>query len=292
MYFLVFSNKLDRDLMTEYSRSLPNSELILLRDNIGVYLTDEVARGSRGDVYEVSKEYECSHLFFDGTLKHFHDHKLLVSDMDSTLISIECVDVLAAYHGCADEVSKLTAEAMAGRELDYRTSLLRRVRLLAGLAEESLPHIYDQHIRLNPGADELLKQAHASGMYTTIVSGGFTYFTERLRKQLGMSAQVGNELELRDGVLTGEVLGDLVDGEYKAASLRQLRGELGLEREEVIALGDGANDLPMMEAAGLAVGYRPKKIVGQYADAVLFNGLDELPHMIRIGKEAIEWFAA
>ena len=204
------------------------------------------------------------------------DFGLICFDMDSTLITIECIDELADFAGKKEEVSAVTEAAMRG-EIDYRESLRRRLALLAGLDARVLARVYGERLLLSPGARELLDAAQAAGLRTAILSGGFTYFTERLRIELGFDFATSNELEIKGGKLTGRVSGDIVDAAAKAHHLCRLQDELGLRREQVIAIGDGANDLSMMAEAGLSVAYRAKPATRARADVGIdFGGLDAL----------------
>ncbi len=202
------------------------------------------------------------------------DFGLIAFDMDSTLITIECIDELADFAGRKAEVSAVTEAAMRG-ELDYRASLRRRLALLAGLDARVLARVFAERLELSPGARELLAAAQAAGLRTAILSGGFTYFTERLRIELGLDFATSNELEISGGKLTGRVVGDIVDASAKAHHLSRLRDDLGLSREQVMACGDGANDLLMLAEAGLSVAYRAKPAIRERADvAINFSGLD------------------
>ena len=213
---------------------------------------------------------------FVETGKKLSDFGLIAFDMDSTLITIECIDELADFAGRKAEVSAVTEAAMRG-EIDYRESLRRRLALLAGLDARVLARVFGERLLLSPGARELLEAAQNAGLRTAILSGGFTYFTERLRIELGFDFATSNELEISGGKLTGRVVGDIVDAAAKAHHLVRLTDELGLRKEQVIACGDGANDLLMMVQAGLSVAFHAKPATRAKADvAINFGGLDSL----------------
>ncbi|MDD3884708.1 MAG: phosphoserine phosphatase SerB [Gallionella sp.] len=204
------------------------------------------------------------------------DFGLLVMDMDSTLITIECIDEIADMQGIKPQVAEITEAAMRG-EIDFSESLQRRVALLAGLDESALARVYEERLRLNPGAEIMLATLRQQGIKTLLVSGGFTLFTERLKRQLGLDFAHSNTLEIVNGKLTGQVLGKIVDAQGKADWLNQTRESLGLRPEQVIAMGDGANDLKMMTAAGISIAYHAKPVVQQQASYALnFVGLDGL----------------
>jgi len=208
--------------------------------------------------------------------KKLSDFGLICFDMDSTLITIECIDELADFAGKKAEVSEVTEAAMRG-EIDYRESLRRRLALMAGLDARVLARVYGERLLLSDGARELLEACQNAGLRTAILSGGFTYFTERLRIELGLDFATSNELEIVGGKLSGRVVGDIVDASAKAHHLLRLRDELGLSKEQVIACGDGANDLLMMAEAGLSVAFRAKPATRAKADvAINFGGLDGL----------------
>ena len=206
--------------------------------------------------------------------------RLIVSDMDSTLIAIECIDELADCLGLKPQVAAITEAAMRG-ELDFPQALRRRVALLKGLPVEALQQVYEQRLRFNPGAEILIDQARRRGIRTAVVSGGFTFFTERVKARLGMDFALANQLEEKEGRLTGEVLGEICGAEAKAAFLRQLCEELGIQTRQCIAIGDGANDLKMLALAGLGVAYHAKPKVQQQAAAVLnHSGLEGVCHFL------------
>ncbi len=202
------------------------------------------------------------------------DMGLLAIDMDSTLITIECIDEMADMAGAKAEVSAITAAAMAGK-LDYAESLRLRVGLLRGLSQGALAHVYDERLRLAPGAETMLAALRRAGIKTLLVSGGFSFFTERLKTRLGLDYSISNVLDIEDGRLTGRVIGRIVDADAKAAKLRSVRDELGIARDAVIAIGDGANDLAMMAEAGVSIAYRAKRVMRSKADYALdYAGLD------------------
>lgn len=201
---------------------------------------------------------------------------LLVMDMDSTLISIECVDEIADLANIKPQVAAITASAMRG-EIEFAESLTARVALLRGLEETALERVYEDRLMLNPGAEKLISSLKSKGIKTLLVSGGFNFFTDKLKTRLNLDFTVSNTLEVIDGRLTGRIQGELVDAQAKAKYLNQIRQQLGLSRDAVIAMGDGANDIPMMQAAGVSVAYHAKPIVQESATyAINYVGLDGL----------------
>lgn len=202
------------------------------------------------------------------------DMKVFITDMDSTLINIECIDEIADMNGFKAEVATITEAAMRG-ELDFSESLRARVKLLAGLEESALEEVYAERLKLNPGAEDLLIGLRAEGVTTAVVSGGFTFFTDRLKARLGFDHAWANVLEVRNGHLTGHVLGDIVDARAKAERLVELCANRGAGRDQAIAIGDGANDIEMLMNARIGIAYRAKPIVREAA-ACAFNhaGLD------------------
>jgi phosphoserine phosphatase len=202
------------------------------------------------------------------------DFRLLALDMDSTLISIECIDEIADFAGRKQEVAEVTASAMRG-EIDWPESLRRRVAALEGLDERALERVYVERLRLNPGAERLVGAARRAGLKTLLVSGGFTFFTDRVRDRLGIDHAHSNVLVVEGGRLAGRVTGPLVDAAGKAGHVARLKREMGIGRERVIAIGDGANDLAMLGEAGTSIAYHAKPVVKQKADYALdYAGLD------------------
>lgn len=207
--------------------------------------------------------------------------KLIAFDMDSTLINIECVDEIADAAGRKAEVAAITEAAMRGEITDYKESLRQRVALLKGVSVASMEQVYHERLKLNPGAAELVKACKEAGMKVLLVSGGFTFFTDRVRDELGIDYTRSNVLEVEDGFLTGRMVdqpwGDICDGEEKKKMLLETCGKLGINPLQAIAMGDGANDLPMMGVAGLSVAYHAKPRVREQAMvAINEGGLDRL----------------
>ena len=209
------------------------------------------------------------------------DFKLIAFDMDSTLINIECVDEIADAAGRKAEVAAITEAAMRGEIADYKESLRQRVRLLSGVRVEQMQQVLDQRLQLNPGAAELVRACQAAGLKTLLVSGGFTFFTDAVRDRLRIDWTRSNVLEVTDGALTGRMVdqtwGDICDGEEKRRMLLQTCTDMGIAPAQAIAMGDGANDLPMMGAAGLSVAFHAKPAVRAKAMvAINEGGLDRL----------------
>ena len=214
------------------------------------------------------------------------DFGLAAFDMDSTLISIECVDEIAAAAGKKAEVAAITEAAMRGEIADYKESLRRRVALLRGVPADALQTVYDTRLRLNPGAERLVATCKSAGLKTLLVSGGFTFFSDRVRDRLGIDFTRSNVLEIADGALTGRMVdqpwGDICDGTEKRRMLLETCAALGIEPQRAIAIGDGANDLPMMAAAGLSVAYHAKpRVRAAAAVAIDSGGLDRLLDVVR-----------
>ena len=211
--------------------------------------------------------------------RRFADLKLLAMDMDSTLITIECIDELGDLAGKKAEIAAITERAMRG-ELDFPGALRQRVAALAGLPESALLEVYEKRLQLTPGAETLLQACKAHGVKMLLVSGGFTFFTERLKARLALDYTISNTLEISNGCLTGKVLGDIVDAEAKAQKFRAVLRELKAERQDSVAIGDGANDLKMMAAAGFSVAFRAKPIVREKANCALnWSGLDAVVNL-------------
>ena len=207
------------------------------------------------------------------------DFRLVAFDMDSTLINIECVDEIAAAAGRKAEVAAITEAAMRGEISDYKDSLRRRLALLRGVPLAALEEVYAQHLQLNPGVQRFVQACQAAGLKTLLVSGGFTFFSERVRQRLGLDFARANVLEIEAGCLTGRLVdrpwGDIVDGAEKRRVVLEVCELMGIEPAQAIAVGDGANDLPMMAVAGLSIAFHPKPAVREQAMiAIMRGGMD------------------
>lgn len=205
---------------------------------------------------------------------------LCVMDMDSTLIAIECIDEIADMMGLKPQVAEITEAAMRG-ELDFSASLRKRVALLKGLPQTALQSVIDERLAFNPGTQDWINTCKKHGIKTMVVSGGFTFFADHVKKTLGLDYAVSNTLEIVDGKLTGQIVGDIVDAQRKADELIKLRDQLGLAAAQTIAIGDGANDLKMMAVAAVGVAYHAKPVVQEQAMYALnVVGLDGVANLL------------
>ena len=211
------------------------------------------------------------------TLKDF---KLVAMDMDSTLITIECIDEIADMQGLKPQVSEITEAAMRG-EIEFNESLTRRVALLRGLDAGALQRVYDERLQLSLGAEKMLQAIQAAGLKTLLVSGGFTFFTDRMKSRFNLDYTHSNELEIVDGKLTGKVVGGIVNADEKRLTVERVCAELGVPASQAIVMGDGANDLKMMGISGLSVAFRAKPVVRAQASVALnFVGLDGILNIL------------
>lgn len=224
------------------------------------------------------QKIDCAYVNDKHLIKNYG---LCVMDMDSTLISIECIDEIADMVGIKPQISEITERAMRG-ELDFAQSLRERVALLKGLQESDLMRVLNERLKLNPGAVDWIAACKETNMTTLLVSGGFTFFADRVKEMLNLDYAISNTLEIIDGKLTGRVLGNIVDAQTKAEELIKLREQLGFTSAQTIAIGDGANDLKMMSAAGIGIAYHAKPIVqAQATYALNYVGLDGVINLLK-----------
>ena len=229
-------------------------------------------------IAELCSKQRLDHAFVPDERK-LADFKLLVTDMDSTLITIETIDELASLVGKKDQVSEITTQAMRG-EIPYDESLRRRVAVLKGLDETAIERLYIERVKLSPGADKLIAGAKKAGLKILLVSGGFTHVTEKLKTKLKLDYCRSNTLKIAGGKLTGEIEGTIVNADGKRDALIKARDELGIAKEQIIGVGDGANDLKFMAECGVSVAYHAKPVVNQQAThAISHVGLDGLLHL-------------
>jgi phosphoserine phosphatase len=248
--------------------------------------TPDDASALRGELLELAQELDVD-IAFQVDDVYRRNRRLVAFDMDSTLIQTEVIDELAAEAGVGEEVAAITESAMNG-ELDFRQSLERRVALLEGLDASVLEKIAGR-LPLTPGAERLIRTLRSLDYRTAILSGGFDFFGRHLQQRLGIDFVFANELEIVDGRLTGRVKGEIVDGARKAALLRELAEREGLRLEQTIAVGDGANDLPMLDAAGLGIAFHAKPKVRASAEQVISNlGLDGILYLIGMSDREVQ----
>ena len=241
------------------------------------YLANQNTPNEAVQQFCAQQKIDCAYVEDKQLLKNYG---LCVMDMDSTLISIECIDEIADMVGIKPQIAAITERAMQG-ELDFAQSLRERVALLKGLQESDLMRVLNERLKLNPGALEWIAACKANNITTLLVSGGFTFFAERVKEMLKLDYAVSNTLEIIDGKLTGKVLGNIVDAQVKANELIKLREKLGLSTAQTIAIGDGANDLKMMSAAGIGIAYHAKPIVQAQATYALNHvGLDGVANLL------------
>lgn len=238
--------------------------------------------GEAAEVHRLCASNRIDYAFLD-RITLLRDCKILAMDMDSTLINIECIDEIADMAGRKAQVAAITEAAMRGEITDFSDSLTRRVALLEGVPASALEQVYTERLRLNPGAERLITTAKQHGLKTLLVSGGFTFFTERMKARLGLDACHANVLEVNKGLLTGKVVGTIVDAQGKAAHLQALAKQLDAKPEHIITVGDGANDLAMMALSHYSVAYRAKPVVQEQACYALnVSPLDAIINWFRL----------
>lgn len=264
--WLLYGRELDKDRLTEYQHQLGAAMVIVSAWSVDDYhvvrlagsLTPRAAKLAHNAGLDVAPLGKIPHLKTPG---------LLVMDMDSTAIQIECIDEIAKLAGSGELVAEVTERAMRG-ELDFAASLRQRVATLKGADANILQQVRDE-MPLMPGLTQLVQKLQALGWHIAIASGGFTWFAEYLRDKLHLSAIAANELEIRDGKLTGEVLGQIVDAQFKAQTLRKLAEKYEIAEGQTVAIGDGANDLPMIAAASLGIAYHAKPKVNEKTEVTI-----------------------
>jgi phosphoserine phosphatase len=278
---VVFRHGLNIDGITRLSGRIPLGELPALSKacvefSVRGPLRDPAA--FRRDLLEIAGDHEVD-LAFQQDNMYRRNRRLVAFDMDSTLIEAEVIDELAVLAGVGEQVSAITERAMRG-EIDFSESFRARVALLKGLEETALARVAAE-LRITEGAEHLIATLRTLGYKTAILSGGFTYFARHLQERLGIDYVYANELDIVDGAVTGEIRGAIVDGARKAELLRQLAAEQGIDLQQVIAVGDGANDLPMLSIAGLGIAFRAKPLVKQTAEQSISTlGLDAILYLL------------
>ena len=243
-----------------------------------------VADVSQSDALKASIDAACLQARLDYAFieegRKLSDFRLVAMDMDSTLITIECIDEIADMQGLKPQVAEITEAAMRG-EIEFNESLTRRVALLKGLEAGALQRVYDERLQLSLGAENMLKAVQAAGLKTLLVSGGFTFFTDRMKARLNLDYTHANTLEVAEGKLTGKVVGGIVNADEKRATVERICREIGAEPSQAIVMGDGANDLRMMGISGLSVAFRAKPVVRAQASVGLnFVGLDGILNLL------------
>lgn len=268
------SPSLSLSLMEQAAALVSANQLILEGAHCGLLV--DVDTDLVDEIRTWASQQRVDFAYFAQGLADWKDMRVLAMDMDSTLINIECIDEIAAIAGRKEQVAAITEAAMRGEIKDFSESLRRRVAMLEGVPASALEQVYQEKLFLNPGAELLLRKAHEAGIKTLLVSGGFTFFTQRLQERLGLYETHANTLEIDSkGYLTGRVLGDIVDAQAKANYLTDLAKRENADFSQCIAMGDGSNDLLMMEKAHYSVAYRAKPIVQQKARfSINYSGLN------------------
>ena len=266
---LTAADPLSGDMITAVHQAMPSDGGVATPRRLAAS-SAEIAFDGDGDTVRAAVRKTLGDALVDVNIVPAQNRlkRLLISDMDSTIIPVECIDEIADFAGVKDRVSAITERAMRG-ELDFDAALRERVGLLKGLPVETLAQTYATRISLNPGAETLVSGMKQAGALTALVSGGFTYFTERVAAACGFERNQANTLMHAEGVLTGEVADPILGREAKLEALTALSAEIGASPADAVAVGDGANDLAMIEAAGLGVAYRAKPTVAEKADARL-----------------------
>jgi phosphoserine phosphatase len=255
----------DIEVATKISSGF-KSEIEPKKNHIRIHTNQSVDLYPLRQKHQLDINYQPSHFDFENVA-------IFVSDMDSTLINIECIDEIADFANLKEEVSVITERAMSG-DIDFNSALIERVSLLEGLGVEVLAKVYTERLKVNPGGKELINFFKSREIKTAVVSGGFTYFTDKLSKDIGLNYSMANILEVENSKLTGRIQGAIVNATSKADFVKDLCDRHSISTDNVIVAGDGANDLEMMQVAGLSIGYHAKEAVFAKADIVIkFSGL-------------------
>ncbi|MBP2196395.1 phosphoserine phosphatase [Pantoea cypripedii] len=264
--WLLYGRGLDKQKLTDYQHQLGAAMVIVSAWNVDEYQVMRLAGSLTPRAMKLAHDagFDVAPL---GKIPHLKTPGLLVMDMDSTAIQIECIDEIAKLAGCGEQVAEVTERAMRG-ELDFKASLRERVATLTGADANILKQVRDT-LPLMPGLTTLVQKLQALGWQVAIASGGFTYYADYLRDTLHLAAAMANELEIRDGKLTGQVLGQIVDAQFKADTLNNLAQRFAIAQEQTVAIGDGANDLPMIKAAGLGIAYHAKPKVNEQTEVII-----------------------
>ncbi|MEA5102269.1 phosphoserine phosphatase [Pantoea sp. S18] len=264
--WLLYGRGLDKQKLTDYQHKLGAAMVIVSAWNVDEYQVIRLAGSLTPRASKLAHEagFDVAPL---GKIPHLKTPGLLVMDMDSTAIQIECIDEIAKLAGCGEQVAEVTERAMRG-ELDFKASLRERVGTLAGADANILMQVRDA-LPLMPGLTTLVQKLQALGWQVAIASGGFTFYADYLRQTLHLAAAVANELEIRDGKLTGQVLGQIVDAQFKADTLNDLADRFNIAPEQTVAIGDGANDLPMIKTAALGIAYHAKPKVNEQTEIII-----------------------
>lgn len=264
--WLLYGRGLDKARLTHYQRTLGAAMVIVHAWRVDDYQVIRLAGTLTPRATRLAHDAGLDVALL-GKIPSLKSPGLLVMDMDSTAIQIECIDELAKLAGSGEQVAAITERAMRG-ELDFTASLRERVSTLKS-ADAAILHQVRDALPLMPGLTQLVLKLQSLGWKVAIASGGFTFFADRLREMLHLDAAVANELEIRDGQLTGAVIGDVVDAQYKAKTLQRLAEAYGIAPEQTVAIGDGANDLPMIHAAGLGIAFHAKPKVNEKTDVTI-----------------------
>lgn len=273
---LVISGPIDENLRNALVALVKPRNVVRLHARADRLENADDSQQSRAAVARLCDASRVDHAYVEPGRK-LSDFKLLAMDMDSTLITIECIDEIADFAGKKKEVAAITEAAMRGEITDFAESLRRRVALLAGTSADVLERVYEERLRLSPGAKELLQAAEVAGLYRLLVSGGFTYFTERLRVNLNLDAARANILDVYRSILTGRLIEPIIDANGKSEIVDETLKNINCPRGGAIVIGDGANDIPMMASVGMSIAYHAKpKVKEKSNSSISFGGLNVL----------------